>query len=461
MRDGRIGAGIKRRDEGLGGSAAIEAVVSLTVFIVAIMTVLSFINICRAQAAVSGALDGAAREMSQYAYFYHLCGLDELQQKTADKVKEDRKKLEDIAGGTQAVYKVFETLGSEDVSSDDIVNLVEGAVKKPEDGEGEAKDKHEITMENAAGKIEQMTKTAMSIKDPLQFMKSMVTIGLMEGSSFLRSQLIAAPLARALVEKHFQVDGMDADEYLRSLNIDGMGALNLKMSTIFAPAAPNDIHLVCYYQIKPVKFFNFQFGSITLCKESVTRAWLGGDRIYKAENEKADTGIWEMGSLQYGKYIADAERRKLISQGCYDVSGSGADAYSAQSNTLYHVRSIDIYADSYLTNSDAVKNALHREYSKLASVAGGSEDTIRIKENGESKELPYAKEGRETCLIIVIPEGEKTEAFMQGLEMFLSEVGDNGSFECRIIQGYGSSPRDPANMAPTESEREQAPEGGT
>ncbi len=456
---------MKGREERRQGSAAIEAVVSLTIFIVAIMTVLSFINICRAQAAVSAALDGTAREMSQYAYFYHLCGLDELQQKTADKVKEDREKLEAIAGGTQAVYKVFDTLGSDDVSSEDITELVNGALKKPEENGPEPGTEHKITMGNAADKIEQMTNAAMSVRDPLQFMKSMVTVGLMEGSSFLRSQLIAAPLARALAEKHFQVDGMTADEYLRSLNIDGMDALNLKMSTIFAPAAPNDIHLVCYYQIRPVKFFNFEFGAVTLCKESVTRAWLGGDRVYKADDRTDDAGIWEMGSLEYGRYIADAERQKLVAQGCYDVSGSGADAYSSQSNTLYHVRSIDIYSDSYRTNSGAVKNTLYREYSKLVSVAESPKETIRVNGEDESGELPYAADGRRIHLVIVIPEGTETEAFRQGLQKFLDEVESGGSFKgssfsYTLYHGYGPSPKDPANSASEEPEKGQAPEGG-
>ena len=435
----------RKRYGGESGSAAIEAVVSLTIFIVGIMTILSFINICRAQAAVSCAVDAAAKEMSQYAYFYHLCGLDELQQKTEDKVKEDREKLENIAGGTMAMYTVFQTLDSDQVASQDIVDLVNGAVDtmKESSPQTETVTGTAITMENAAGKIDRMIDAVASVKDPMQFMKSMVTIGAMEGASFLRSQLIAAPLARILTEKHFQVDGMSAGAYLRTMNIDGMDALNFKMSTIFAPTTPDDIRLVCYYQMKPVKFFNFDFGTITLCKESVTRAWLGGDREYKADKEKEDkTGVWDMPSLQYGKHIVNAEVEKLLKQGCYDIRGSGADAFSPTENTWIHIRSMDIYSDSYKADPNAVKRTLLSEYNKLVSAAGSSGETVHAKEKTkgggtESVELPSPAGSRKLRMIVVIPEGEETETFKEGLKMFQEETG----FICEVVHGYGTSPK--------------------
>ena len=435
-----------RRKEKEGGSAAIEAVICLTVFTVAIMTILSFINICRAQAAVSHAVDAAAKEMSQYAYFYHLCGLDEFQQKNIDKVKEERKDLSQIVGGTEAIFKVFGTLSSDEVTSDDIVDLVDGTVetvtKDAEEKKKEAGKKTEITMANAAGKIEEMISAVSSIKNPIEFLKSMVTIGAQEGASFLRSQLIAVPFATLLVRKHFEAGSMDADTYLQTLHIEGMDALNFKLSTIFAPASPNDIHLVCYYEVKPAQFFNFDFGTVVLCKESVTRAWLGGDIVYtyKAEDgKKSETGIWDMASLQYGKYIVNEEKQALLAQNCYDVSGTGADAFRAEQNTLIHIRSMDIYSPSY-QDQNAVKNTLRQEYSKLASASDRAKDTVRIKEAGEWKEIASPQDTRKLHMIIVIPEGERTETFKEGLKAALDELVADGSFSYEVKQGYGTSP---------------------
>lgn len=433
------------------GSAAIEAVVCLTIFMVAIMTILSFINICRAQAAVSYAVDAAAKEMSQYAYFYRLCGLDRLQQENISRVEEDRKRLDQIVGGTEAIYKIFGTLGSDEVTSQDVVDLVNGTVKtvtKPE--ETEEGGHVPITMANAAGRIREMTAAVSSIKDPMQFLKSVMTTGAMEGASFLRSQLIAAPLAKALTGKHLEVSGTDADTCLRALHIEGMDALNFSMSTIFAPAAPNDIHLVCYYEVKPAQFFNFDFGTVVLCKESVTRAWLGGDikYTYEAEAESKD-GVWDMGSLQYGKYIVNAEREKLLKQNCYDVSGSGADAFRPDDNTLIHIRSMDIYASGY-QDPKAVRNTLYSEYSGLASAAENGRDTVRVKDGGEWREVSSSQDTRKIHMIIVIPEGEKTEAFQSGIQEAFGDLVRDGLLSYEVIQGYGTSPNNRKEEQPAE-----------
>ena len=73
------------------GAAVIEAVLCLTIFITAIFFILSFINLCRAQAVVSNAVDATAREMSQYAYFCHLTGWDKIDQGASASVAEDEK----------------------------------------------------------------------------------------------------------------------------------------------------------------------------------------------------------------------------------------------------------------------------------------------------------------------------------------------------------------------------------
>jgi len=442
------------------GSATIEAVASLTIFIVAIMTILSFINICRAQAAVSHAVDAAAREMSQYAYLYHLTGLDSYEQNLNASLAKDREKVDAIVGGTEAFYEVFKTIGSGEASLEDIGNVVEQAVNESdEDTKQNNISGTTITMENAGSLINEMIQTMSSIDNPMKFFKRVAAIGAVEGASFLRSQLIAVPFAQILVKKHFEVDGMDADTYLRTLNIDGMDALNFKMSTIFAPATPNDIHLVCYYQMKPVKFFNFEFGTITLCKESVTRAWLGGDHGVK-EEKKEESGIWDMPSLQYGKYIVNEEKKVLD---CYDASGTGVDAFDAHSNTLYHIRSMDIYSETYQADANAVKNTLFSEYSKLVSASEKSGDTIRIKEKEEKKDLPSDPASRRLHMIIVIPEGMKTEAFEEGLKLFqekvseeVSEDSSSAAFTYEVKQGYGTSP----NNRETESGQEDGEQEG-
>jgi len=421
---------------GKEGSAVIEAVASLTIFIVAIMTVLSFINLCRAQALVSNAVDAAAKEMSQYAYFYHLTGLNELSQKAADGTAADRKKLDNIAGGLEAVYSVLGTIHSPEVSSGDIQGLVNGAVDYAQSGKPDGSD---------AGKIGQMVKTLGSIDNPMGFIKSVGVIAVQEAGS----RLIAAPLAKVLVKKHFEVDGMDADTYLRTLNIDGMDALNFGMSTFCAPTEPNDIHLVCYYQMTPVKFFNFDFGTIVLCKESSTRAWMGGDREYKA-GEKKESAVWDMGQLKYGSYIVKTEKEKLLKQECYEAAVPGVDVFDADNNLCVNIRSMDIFCDSYkdeTAGKEKIMAELRKEYNKLASAADISGDSFQVKDKNEKKTVPSARDSRGLKLILVIPEGKETDMFREAYQAFCEEMREQDpGFQVEKRSGYGKSPNDPANQ---------------
>ena len=59
------------------GAASIEATISLTIFIFVIWAVYMMINYSLVQARVSYAINTTAKEMSQYAYFYHVFGLDD------------------------------------------------------------------------------------------------------------------------------------------------------------------------------------------------------------------------------------------------------------------------------------------------------------------------------------------------------------------------------------------------
>lgn len=437
---------MKEAKERERGSAVIEAVLCLTIFMVAILTILSFINLCRAQAMISNAVDATAREMSQYAYFYHLSGLEEWEKELAAETQDTRDKVNKIAGGTEAVYKVLESFEPGSGQDIDIGGLI-NTVFNGDSGEESALDKETqgtVTSQNVGQKIDAMTSALTSIKDPLAFMKGIVQIGAMEGLSMAKSQLIAAPLAKVLIKKHFEVDGRDADAYLRSFHIDGMDALNFKLSTVFSPAEPDDIHLVVYYQVDMVKFFNFDFGKVNLCKEAVTRAWLGGDRIVKKAADETES-VWTMASVKYGEYIAASELKKLKERGCYEAGVSGVDAFDPATNTWIKVRSMDTFSNSYLENMKAIKAVLSSEYSDLATPADKKKDVIAVIDgDGNKTEVSSEYSSRKMQLVLVVPEGGKTEAFNQAIAEFLEL---NPDIEITVQEGYGKSPNDPDNQA--------------
>lgn len=446
------------------GSAAIEAVVCLTIFISAIVAVLGFINICRAQAAVSGAVDAVAKEMSQYAYFYHIAGLDKLEQQIGANVSADNDKLENIMGGSKAMFMIFSDMGSGEKKAGDMTDVFLDAEQTVKNSEGKVAGvtSTEVNYNNAGEKIGHMVEAFKAVDDPMEFLQSIATVGAMEGASFLKSQLIAAPLAQILVKKHFEVNGMDADTYLQTLKIDGMDALNFKMSTIFAPATPNDIHIVCYYQIQPVQFFNFDFGTVVLCKEARTRAWLGGDHKYEAQEKKKDeTGIWSMPSLEYGKHIVGEESKKLLNSkdAVYvSVTGNGADVLNTDKNEWIHIRSIDIYSATYTDpqkGTSAILSSLRKDYNALENASGTKKEKIKatVLKDGkeESQEVTSNPSTRTITMVVVVPEGEETAEFKAAWEQLKNEVGEEHLVK---KSGYGKSPKDVKKEEKTEEEKD-------
>ncbi len=73
----------KFRDE--SGSVTVEATISLSAFMFAIVTILTIVNVCIVQARMSYALNTTAKEISQYSYLYSLTGLNDSQSQTMSK----------------------------------------------------------------------------------------------------------------------------------------------------------------------------------------------------------------------------------------------------------------------------------------------------------------------------------------------------------------------------------------
>ena len=72
----------KFRDE--SGSVTVEATISLSAFMFAIVTILTIVNICVVQAKMSIAINATAKELSHYSYLYSLTGIPGGQAKLAE-----------------------------------------------------------------------------------------------------------------------------------------------------------------------------------------------------------------------------------------------------------------------------------------------------------------------------------------------------------------------------------------
>ena len=65
------------------GVVFIEATIALTAFMFFVVTLLSIVNVCYAQAKIGTALNETAKELSEYSYLYAVTGLNDLKRKKA------------------------------------------------------------------------------------------------------------------------------------------------------------------------------------------------------------------------------------------------------------------------------------------------------------------------------------------------------------------------------------------
>lgn len=263
------------------GSAAIEAILSFVGFLFVIFTILNIVNFCRAQTLISNAVDTAAKEMSQYSYFYEISGLQKFSNELSSRADGGASTLNEVVNNVDNLYQ--SVTGAVDNTIDrttEITNAIES-------GSGDIE-----TIKGQLSSIQtdvQSVETALNLMDasiegimsnPVLYLKSIVAVAGNEGLDLLKSHAIAAPLAKALTAKHFGSTTSEASEYLEALGVvGGLEEMNFKMSTIFASETPNEIHIVVYYKLKINQILEWAQLEAVICKEAVAVAWLGGDNV--------------------------------------------------------------------------------------------------------------------------------------------------------------------------------------
>jgi len=291
------------------GSITIEATIGLTAYIFVIISVLSVINVCRAQMIVSAAVDATAKEMSQYAYFYDIIGIPEITGNLSDLSSSGKEQTNELIGyttdmmgalssGKDNVQQGIQDLqGGVGQAGEDLENLANG-------GLANAESNFEVALQNIESTYSGLLATGDNIKSDAQSFKAALdsltaSAKNMDVAAYMRSMgamatnkalsaLLAAPMAKGLSAKHFagfagaEAEGLStwdkADLALKSLGIEeGMDGLNFLMSEMFSDDYPKQIHLVCYYTVPLTSMIDLPGNArMVFCKEAVTNAWLSG-----------------------------------------------------------------------------------------------------------------------------------------------------------------------------------------
>lgn len=265
-----------RRLKDENGMVTVEATISLSSFMFAIVTILSVVNICIVQARMSYALNTTAREISQYSYLYSLTGLNDSHSQVAQAGEAGTQDITKILADVNTVYNEIENLGNTGNQSidniDDILSAWDSAVGSAEN------------IEAAGGSIKATIEDIA--KDPKNLLFGIAKMAASETFDLAKSRLIAEPLAKAMIKKHLvsTKDG-DVDQYLKALGVAPSGtgsyfeSLDFSNSLLF-PEGSSIIMISVSYQVKIIPLLPIDL-TFDFTQTATTHGWLSGSDSYR------------------------------------------------------------------------------------------------------------------------------------------------------------------------------------
>ncbi|MEE1124895.1 MAG: hypothetical protein U0L18_03030 [Acutalibacteraceae bacterium] len=423
------------------GSVTIEATISLSAFMFAIVTILTIVNICIVQARVSYALNTTAKEISQYSYLYSLTGLNDSQSKLYEAGVEGTEGVSKILGDINTVYNEIENLGQTGKQTPDNIDAIMTA------------------WDSAVGSVEKIEAAGSSIydtiseiaKDPKNLMFGIAKLAASEGFDLAKSRLIAAPLTKAMIQKHLvsTKDG-SVESYLKSLGVvpsangSYLDGLDFSKSTLF-PYGSNEIRLKVSYDVKVIALLPIDF-SFHFNQTAVTHGWLSGDQSFQSSAEYIENDtLWtkstvsERVSLIRHMVIDDME-----DQGYAKTSGlTDVQLYNSELNEFAMIASMNPLwsapGEDPKTLADlddvALEENIERLCGKITSTTDGVDKiTTKTENNGQVTKTEHDCSGATNKIILVIPEDE---GLKERIETIIAK-SDTKGVTIEVVASYGN-----------------------
>lgn len=240
------------------GAVIVESIVALTVYIFAVFTILSIVDICYTQARVSVALNSAAKDMSKYSYLYYKFGINEAEKQLHENAAESRSMA--------------------DATLDGIGDLMSGLTGMAEaDNLDSLKGSMNGVMDATSGLSDTGRDAAKALaEDPKKFLVGMAALAGTEITAEIKVQT-AQLLGRAFMEKNLMgFEGDTADAFLKRHNVkDGIDALDFSGSMFMYGGESDEIMLVVTYDIHVIQLFDNDI-SFKIKQTAKTSAWGNG-----------------------------------------------------------------------------------------------------------------------------------------------------------------------------------------
>lgn len=425
------------------GSVTVEATISLSAFMFAIVTLLTIINICIVQARVSYAINTTAKEISQYSYLYALTGLNESQAGLEAAGQEDTLPLNNVFNDINTMYNEIENLGNTGLSSPDVSDIaakwdsISGSLDNLQDsGAALASDIEEIA------------------KNPKQIIFGVAKLAAGSVMDTAKSKLIMEPLAKAMCRKHLvsTKDG-DVEAYLKSLGVvpDATGSyykgLDFNGSTLF-PNGSNEIKVCVSYDVKVIALLPIDF-SFHFEQTAITHGWLAGESSYvsdtvKGEEYVTNNTLWTQATTkERTEYIRNLAFKDLKSQGYHALAypyNTDGILYNPDTKEFVMPRSWNPLSGEENVSVDELNETVMKNYIEdLCGTINSNEFGSSVTVKKEGTDGSTTKEsvdcaGASKKIIITIPEDE---GLKEKIEAVIAK-SDTDGVTIELVPNYGN-----------------------
>lgn len=417
-----------RKEKRERGAVVVEAVLSMTAFMFAILIILSIADIAYTQSKMAVALNSAAKEISQYCFLYYKFQLDDANASLSQGTEDAEKTVEDTVDGLGQMMDSFGGVGSDFEEGN-----FDSAIEKLQTGA----DATNRTVSNLASQV---------AEDPKAFVIGMGKLAGREVTEAAKVYL-GQIMAKAFMAKNLKATANDdPDAFLRRLHVvDGMDGLDFQYTTLMAYGSSNEIQLVCTYQVRVVQLLNVDF-DFTFRHTARTLAWGDGASLVTPRS------IWtSMAPAARGKYIVGQEKEGYT----YTSGGNGYDAYvnSGGKNEFVTITSLDPTSASY-QDVDSIKNRLSKSFDDMYAGVADLDSPITVSQNGGETTVESDPATRSYRIVLVLPEetGDDYKAMVNQAIAQLQAKYPYTVLSVEVKEGYGSIPAAASDQKETENE---------
>lgn len=252
-----------KKDE--SGMMAVEAVLSFTVFIMAVSAIVYLITIFTLHNKVQYAINAAAHELAAYTYLYQAFGVRDADRKIESDGSKYVGAIDDTANQIADTLNKIETLTG-DASA--ISELNPAHIQKSI---------NDLKAAGASGK-ESVNKVKNLVSNPNDLMVGVMYMAFSAANAALKNAFASAASA-IMVRKYLEQGDRDADAYLKGMGVkDGYDGLDFSQSTMFCDKDNKLIDIVVEYDID-LSFARLLIpeGKLHMVQRVTVAGWLGGD----------------------------------------------------------------------------------------------------------------------------------------------------------------------------------------